>query len=915
MNKYEVLGIVGEGAYGVVLKCRHKESKEMVAIKKFKDSEENEDVRRTILRELKVLRQLKQDNIVELREAFRRKGKLYLVFEYVERNMLEVLEDMPNGVSPETARSYIYQLVKAIHWCHTNDIIHRDIKPENLLISNDGTLKLCDFGFARNLMGSGNANYTDYVATRWYRSPELLLGAPYGKPVDIWSIGCILGELSDGQPLFPGESEIDQLYTIQKVLGPLPPDQMEMFRNNPRFSGLKFPDVSNFLTLERKYFGVLNAIMLDFIKNTLKMDPAERFTIEQCLEHKAFETNRLIIPKSQNPLKSGRKHMMDPYQSKNDSDTPRSGFFTRPTTVATTQEVMNGENERLPEVPSSISQQECSNVGGHPGKQTVYLKYSKSDKHIALTTTDNKQCDINYNNSDMKPHGNGDSKHYGNNFPEVKYYGVNFPEQFDSSSDNGPSSKQATTRTTSEMTPRQHTVDSEQLTDRQPKKFPQGNFSVMENSPRDSDSSGNMHDDIENIECVDTRSRHTGSPPLERRNVKIMAGTGTETEVKRVKSSLFKKKNRDANSEMQQRIKLPFAQGLRSELQDSEIVHTPKEESHSPTKNKEKFYFDRERDRGFYTDKPTYAEKVTYGVGPGQMGTLPREKRAKSQYNDSHSTPAPTTPAPDYTLQKESSSMMVAPTPVHMVQPSHSKYSNAGGSSTWVNSQDQNTPWRPNTELRDRDTDNQWRLNQQAARRKKKKKAQQYLMGPDSTDRLALQKAVYGVSQARPARDVDRNMDYREHRQPKSLRKFSQTPTSEKSIYMGTGRLQPLQPSTKQPSSKPSYMHAYMPHIPHQHSTTQFSITGQRKNSNEQQQQYINHQYSKMDIDQKNDIRAPMWPSRPSTPSHLEDVLAADLKIGEKEDSRPLKKNLQPIVKSAKGSRVPNINGMRETEI
>ncbi|XP_071480446.1 cyclin-dependent kinase-like 5, partial [Diadema antillarum] len=239
MNKYEVLGIVGEGAYGVVMKCRHKESRDVVAIKKFKDSEDNEDVRRTILRELKLLRQLKQENIVELKEAFRRRGKLYLVFEYVEKNMLELLEEMPKGVPPEKVRSYIYQLIKAIHWCHRNDVIHRDIKPENLLISSNDTLKLCDFGFARNLDGNSSANYTDYVATRWYRSPELLLGCAYGKAVDVWAIGCILGELSDGNAVFPGESEIDQLFMIQKVLGPLPHYQMAVFDSSPRFSGLK----------------------------------------------------------------------------------------------------------------------------------------------------------------------------------------------------------------------------------------------------------------------------------------------------------------------------------------------------------------------------------------------------------------------------------------------------------------------------------------------------------------------------------------------------------------------------------------------------------------------------------------------------------------------------------------------------
>ncbi|XP_054830680.1 cyclin-dependent kinase-like 5 isoform X1 [Eublepharis macularius] len=294
MNKFEILGVVGEGAYGVVLKCRHKETHEIVAIKKFKDSEENEEVKETTLRELKMLRTLKQENIVELKEAFRRRGKLYLVFEYVEKNMLELLEEMPNGVPPEKVKSYIYQLIKAIHWCHKNDIVHRDIKPENLLISHNDVLKLCDFGFARNLSEGSNANYTEYVATRWYRSPELLLGAPYGKSVDMWSVGCILGELSDGQPLFPGESEIDQLFTIQKVLGPLPAEQMKLFYSNPRFHGLRFPAVNHPQSLERRYLGILSGVILDLMKNLLKLDPGDRYLTEQCLNHPSFQTQRLL---------------------------------------------------------------------------------------------------------------------------------------------------------------------------------------------------------------------------------------------------------------------------------------------------------------------------------------------------------------------------------------------------------------------------------------------------------------------------------------------------------------------------------------------------------------------------------------------------------------------------------------------
>ncbi|CAG9316502.1 CDKL5_2 [Blepharisma stoltei] len=288
MNKYEVIGVVGEGAYGVVLKCKNKESGEIVAIKKFKDSEEDETIRKTTIREVKILRMLKHENIVQLKEAFRRKGKLYLVFEYVDKNLLEILEENNSGLDVEKIRSYIYQLCKSIDYCHKQDIIHRDIKPENLLISISHTLKLCDFGFARTAPQKGGA-LTDYVATRWYRSPELLLGGhEYGREVDMWAIGCIMGELTDGQPLFPGENEIDQLYLIQKMIGSLTPEQQESFQKNPRFIGLKFPEISKVETLEKRYLGKLNKVALNFMNSLLQMDPNKRMNSSEALLHPFF---------------------------------------------------------------------------------------------------------------------------------------------------------------------------------------------------------------------------------------------------------------------------------------------------------------------------------------------------------------------------------------------------------------------------------------------------------------------------------------------------------------------------------------------------------------------------------------------------------------------------------------------------
>mmetsp|Transcript_49152 Transcript_49152/g.137658 ORF Transcript_49152/g.137658 Transcript_49152/m.137658 type:complete len:900 (-) Transcript_49152:111-2810(-) len=299
MNKYDVLGVVGEGAYGVVLKCKNKDTNEVVAIKKFKESEEDEVVRKTTLREVKILRIMRHENIVQLREAFRRKGKLYLVFEFVEKSMLDILEANPNGVDLDTVRVLTCQLGRAIEYCHRHDVIHRDIKPENLLINpSDNALRLCDFGFARTM--TADSPLTDYVATRWYRAPELLLGSThYGKDVDIWALGCIMGELTDGQPLFAGESEVDQLFVIQKVLGPLTPEHMEMFLRNPRFLGIQFPDVSRPETLERRYSRRMPKLQMQLLKGVLVMEPRRRHSAKDVLRMPWFEGVKL--PRSLRP--------------------------------------------------------------------------------------------------------------------------------------------------------------------------------------------------------------------------------------------------------------------------------------------------------------------------------------------------------------------------------------------------------------------------------------------------------------------------------------------------------------------------------------------------------------------------------------------------------------------------------------
>ncbi|KAF0313168.1 Cyclin-dependent kinase-like 2 [Amphibalanus amphitrite] len=230
---------------------------------------------------------LRHENLVNLLEVFRRKRRLCLVFEFVESTALDLLEARSSGgLDPEAVRSYTFQLLRALEFCHAQNIIHRDIKPENVLISGLGVLKLCDFGFARPLAGPGE-NCTDYVATRWYRAPELLVGdTRYGREVDVWAAGCLFSEVLTGDPLFPGDSDIDQLYQIIQTTGPLSKAHLELLTHNPAMSGLRLsPAVRPRFAMK---FPSWPQLQVAFLQDCLEMDPLQRPTCTDLLQHEYF---------------------------------------------------------------------------------------------------------------------------------------------------------------------------------------------------------------------------------------------------------------------------------------------------------------------------------------------------------------------------------------------------------------------------------------------------------------------------------------------------------------------------------------------------------------------------------------------------------------------------------------------------
>lgn len=286
MDRYETLQKIGEGTYGVVFKARDRETNEMIALKRIRLEQEDEGVPSTAIREISILKELQHPNIVRFMDVVHSDNKLFLVFEYLDQDLKRFMDSVRTpSLDPTLIQSYLYQLLNGIEHCHRHRVLHRDLKPANLLIDRRGSLKLADFGLAR-AFGIPVRHYTHEVVTLWYRAPEILLGAKkYSTPVDIWSIGCIFAELVTRSPLFPGDSEIDQLYKIFRALG-TPTEEMwpgvsELPDCKPTFP--RWPAVSL-----RNTVPALDDAGLDLLTQMLLYEPSQRITARDALTHPYF---------------------------------------------------------------------------------------------------------------------------------------------------------------------------------------------------------------------------------------------------------------------------------------------------------------------------------------------------------------------------------------------------------------------------------------------------------------------------------------------------------------------------------------------------------------------------------------------------------------------------------------------------
>ncbi|KAJ7668895.1 Pkinase-domain-containing protein [Mycena rosella] len=294
MDRYAKIEKIGEGTYGVVYKARDVSTGSIVALKKIRLEAEDEGVPSTAIREISLLKELNDEHIVRLLDIVHADQKLYLVFEYLDVDLKRYMENGNRDhapIAPHVVKKFTHQLTAGLRFCHAHRILHRDLKPQNLLIAQDAhgngeILKLADFGLAR-AFGIPMRTYTHEVVTLWYRAPEVLLGSRhYSTGIDMWSVGCIFAEMAmQGQPLFPGDSEIDQIFKIFRIMGTPDEESCPGVKALPDYK----PTFPQWAAQElARVVPALDQDGLDMLQATLMYDSSKRISAKRALVHPYF---------------------------------------------------------------------------------------------------------------------------------------------------------------------------------------------------------------------------------------------------------------------------------------------------------------------------------------------------------------------------------------------------------------------------------------------------------------------------------------------------------------------------------------------------------------------------------------------------------------------------------------------------
>ncbi|KAM6971248.1 serine/threonine-protein kinase MAK isoform 5-T6 [Tautogolabrus adspersus] len=354
MNRYTTLKQLGDGTYGSVLMGRSNESGELVAIKrmkrKFYSWEECMN-----LREVKSLKKLNHANVVKLKEVIRENDHLYFVFEYMKENLYQLMKDRENKMFSENEiRNIMFQVLSGLVFVHKHGFFHRDMKPENLLCMGPELVKIADFGLAREIRSK--PPYTDYVSTRWYRAPEVLLrSSTYSSPIDLWAVGCIMAELYTLRPLFPGNSEVDEVFKICQVLGTVKKTDWPEGYQLASAMNFRFPQCvpTHLKTLIPNASN--EAIVL--MKDLLQWDPKKRPTAVQALRYPYFQVGQILGPRpqSQNVKKVQGRVQAQRQVSESKTDPQQSSSESK----ASTSSSRNQQQHHQPLQQIPLPQTEC----------------------------------------------------------------------------------------------------------------------------------------------------------------------------------------------------------------------------------------------------------------------------------------------------------------------------------------------------------------------------------------------------------------------------------------------------------------------------------------------------------------------------------------------------------------------------
>ncbi|XP_061569519.1 serine/threonine-protein kinase MAK [Cololabis saira] len=358
MNRYTTLKQLGDGTYGSVLMGRSNESGEYVAIKrmkrKFYSWEECMN-----LREVKSLKKLNHANVVKLKEVIRENDHLYFVFEYMKENLYQLMKDRENKkFSENEIRNIMFQVVSGLAFVHKHGFFHRDMKPENLLCMGPELVKIADFGLAREIRSK--PPYTDYVSTRWYRAPEVLLrSSTYSSPIDLWAVGCIMAELYTLRPLFPGNSEVDEIFKICQVLGTVKKTDWPEGYQLASAMNFRFPQCvpTHLKTLIPNASNEAIALMRDL----LMWDPKKRPTAVQTLRYPYFQVGQILGPRpqSQEVKKVYNRPLVQKQMSESKPDSLQSYSESK---ASTTSFRSHQEHQPLQQIPLQQVDSKAENI-------------------------------------------------------------------------------------------------------------------------------------------------------------------------------------------------------------------------------------------------------------------------------------------------------------------------------------------------------------------------------------------------------------------------------------------------------------------------------------------------------------------------------------------------------------------------